>query len=99
MGVITKDKFSKHRGRGTRRPSLSGNMQSVVSQTKLLLRQGQSVYLCDVAGSYRLRVMGIRFSGKAQSLQVHTSFGWSTIWDTERLIDQHGDCLFESPAP
>ena len=99
MGVTVKDSATKFHGRSTRSPSLHGNKQSVVSRVKLLLRQGQSVYLCDVAGSYRLRVMGIRFSGKAQSLQVHTSFGWSTIWDTERLIDQHGDCLFESPAP
>ena len=66
----------------------------VVRRVKCSLRLRHSVYLCDFAGAYKLRITGIRYLRKTQSLQVQASYGWSTIWDTERLIDQNGVCLF-----
>jgi len=99
MGVLTKDSARKHHGQSTRRSALSDRMLPVVSRVRLVLRQGKSVFARDVAGAYEFQVTGIRFLREVQLLQVQASFGWSTIWDTERLIDQHGDCLFECPTP
>jgi hypothetical protein len=96
MGVITKDSISRHHGRSSSRSVLRSDLLPVVSRVRFVLRQGNPVYLCDTSDSYKFRVTGIRFSRKVQSLQVQASCGWLTIWDTERLTDQHGDCLFES---
>jgi len=78
----------------TQRRILAG----VVRHVNRMLRLCDSIFLRDFAGAYEFRVTRIRFSRKVQSLQVRASFGWSTVWNTERLINQHGDCLFESPA-
>ena len=99
MSVITKDSTRKHRGQSSRRSALSDKLLSVVSRVRLVLRQGKSVFTRDVAGAYEFQVTGIRFLRDVQLLQVQASFGWTTIWDTERLIDQCGDCLFECPTP
>ena len=99
MGVLTKDSIRRHRGQSSRRSALSDKLLPVVSRVRLALRQGNSVFARDVAGAYEFQVTGIRFLREVQLLQVQASFGWSTIWDTERLIDQDGNCLLECPTP
>ena len=69
----------------------------VVSCVTGLLETGKPVYLRSRDGSYNMPIFGIRITYQTKLLQVETVFGWDTVWATESLIDESGDCLYCSP--
>ena len=70
---------------------------SVVSCVTDLLGKGKSVYLRAQNDEYIIPVWDIRITRNSKLLQVETVYGWVTVWSTERLIDQDGECLYCSP--
>ena len=72
-------------------------LRSVVSRVTELLESGGSVSLRGRDDAYDLPVWGVRITGKSKMLQVDTVFGWVTVWGTERLADEFGECLYCSP--
>lgn len=72
-------------------------LHSVVNRVKGLLSSCKSVYLRANDGAYVMPIWGIRVTRSSKLLQVDTAYGWSTVWGTESLVDESGECLYCSP--
>ncbi len=73
-------------------------LDMVCAKVKRHLAKRKAVFVTNLAQRYKVRIYDIRISSEHQFLQVRSCSCWSSVWPTEKLVNEYGESLYESPA-